>query len=81
MALLIYFDFLTYFHLFQCLLYIYSDLMKIPLVGCASHRLNLAVKKYFSTDQELLEKVCDLMKKMKTLKVAGQLRKIRNCVL
>jgi hypothetical protein len=35
-----------------------ADLMGVPLVGCAAHRLNLAIQEYLSSHQEtLLSKV------------------------
>lgn len=39
----------------------FAKLLKIPLVGCALHRLNLAVEKLFET-----EKIADLLKIVKT---------------
>ena len=52
----------------------------IPMIGCASHRLSLAVKHWLvQNDQEvLLEKVNCLMKKLSNLKQAGKLRKKTN---
>jgi hypothetical protein len=40
----------------------------IPLIGCASHRLNLAVKKFLIKFSPILEKLNCLMKKLKTIK-------------
>lgn len=41
------------------------------LSGCASHRFNLQVQKYFSNQEQLLSKVNQLMSKLRTLKVSG----------
>ncbi|GMF19279.1 unnamed protein product [Phytophthora lilii] len=38
-----------------------ANLLAIPLVGCASHRLNLAVQKFMSEYNGLLDKIQDLM--------------------
>ena len=48
-----------------------------PMIGCASHRISLAVKHWLvQNDQKvLLEKVNCLMKKSSNLKQAGKLRK------
>lgn len=51
--------------------------MKIPLVGCASHKLNLAVKRWIKEQPQLtdiIEKVAAVMKKASTLKVAAKLK-------
>lgn len=49
--------------------------IEIPLVGCASHRLNLAVKEYLEPYEPQLSKVDNLMKKLKTIKYAALLEK------
>jgi hypothetical protein len=41
---------------------------QIPLIGCASHRLNLAVKLFLTEHNSVLEKLNLLMKKFKTIK-------------
>lgn len=46
----------------------------IPLVGCASHRLNLAIQKYLGKHDALLTKIDQLMKKLQTIKFAARLR-------
>lgn len=52
-----------------------ADLLGVPLLGCRSYRLNLAVEayidKYLETEVDL---VSNLMSKLSTLKEAGQLR-------
>ena len=51
--------------------------MKIPLIGCASHKFNLAVKKWIKEQPQLtdiIEKVAAVMKKASTLKVAAKLK-------
>ena len=46
----------------------------IALVGCASHRLNLAVKEWLKPHSDLISKLNALMKKLRTPIVAGALR-------
>lgn len=50
--------------------------MDIPLIGCAAHRLNLAVNDIYETEEyaPLIAKVQELMKVCRTLKCAGKLR-------
>ena len=45
-----------------------ANLMQVPLVGCASHRLNLAVKKIYEDNIELIEKVDVIMANLNNLK-------------
>jgi hypothetical protein len=52
-----------------------SDLSQTPMVGCAAHRLNLAIKNNRSQEvAELLTKVNSLMVKLRTKKNRGKLR-------
>lgn len=51
-----------------------ANLMGVPLVGCASHRLNLAVRKFIAPDEDALEQVQLLMRKLRTLRQAAKLR-------
>ena len=53
---------------------------RVPLVGCASHRINLAREAFYSSDQNapVIEKVDQLMTKLRTLKNASKLRKLTN---
>jgi hypothetical protein len=51
-----------------------ANLMGVPLVGCASHRLNLAVKSILAPYEEDLEAVQSVMKKLRTLNGAAKLR-------
>jgi len=46
----------------------------IPLIGCASHRFQLAVKTFYSESEKLLDKIDKLMVKLRTVKHRGQLR-------
>ena len=51
----------------------------IPMVGCASHRLNLAVKQWIDSHgniAEAIEKVSTLMAKASNLKTAARLREL-----
>ena len=52
-----------------------ADMCKKPLIGCASHRFNLAMKKFLDPFESLMSKITDLMGKLKTLKMSGKLRK------
>ena len=51
--------------------------MSVPLVGCASHRLNLAVQAFYKVPErkKLVTKVHMLMKELRTLKNSSKLRK------
>ena len=42
-----------------------ADKFMVPMIGCASHRFNLAVKEYLNSNnfEIVIEKVNDLMKK------------------
>ena len=51
-----------------------ATLMGVPLVGCASHRLNLAVQQVLGEYDEELGKVKDLMIKLKGLNQSARLR-------
>ncbi|KAG3160915.1 hypothetical protein PC128_g20931 [Phytophthora cactorum] len=51
-----------------------ANIMDVPLVGCTSHRLNLAVKRFLEPHEEDLENVQVLMRKLSTLKEAAKLR-------
>jgi hypothetical protein len=56
-----------------------SRILGAPLLGCGSHKFNLAVRKWIDTDIELssvIEKVSKVMKKASTLKVASKLRQL-----
>jgi hypothetical protein len=52
-----------------------TNLLDVPLVGCASHRFNLAVEEYLSSNfSDKIKKVYGLMKKTNTLKSCAKLR-------
>jgi len=51
-----------------------SRLCKVPMIGCASHRFNLAVTEYLSPFSSILNKVHSLMTKLKTVKLSAKLR-------
>lgn len=51
-----------------------ANLLGVPLVGCSSHRLNLAVRAYLEPHESILEEVQQLMRKLRTLKQAAKLR-------
>lgn len=59
-----------------------SDLLGIPFIGCASHRFNLACKKYLLTYEQELSKINSLMVTLRNVKQAGKLRtKTRLCAV
>lgn len=47
-----------------------------PMIGCASHRFNLAVQDILLEDQDIIEKVNAVMLKLKTLTLAAKLFKL-----
>ncbi|ETP36191.1 hypothetical protein F442_15797, partial [Phytophthora nicotianae P10297] len=51
-----------------------ARLMGVPLVGCASHRLNLAVRRFLEPYEKELEQVQSLMKRLRTITQAAKLR-------
>ncbi|KUF89893.1 hypothetical protein AM588_10002867 [Phytophthora nicotianae] len=55
-----------------------SDLLGVPLVGCSSHLLNLAVRDFLEPSEDDLEGVQQLMRKLRTLKQAANLRYVEN---
>ncbi|POM67586.1 Hypothetical protein PHPALM_16385 [Phytophthora palmivora] len=53
-----------------------ADKLQVPMVGCASHRLNLAVNLLLAVDDDLLNKVQKLMCKIRnSLLVSAKLRR------
>jgi hypothetical protein len=50
-----------------------ARLIGVPLVGCASHRLNLAVRGFLDPYEEDLEQVQSLMKRLRTITQAAKL--------
>ncbi len=53
--------------------------MNVPLLGCRSHRFNLAVEKYIEANlSKEVDKVSRLMSKLSTLKEAGRLRLVNH---
>ena len=55
-----------------------SRKLNIPMIGCASHRLNLAVKAALIDAQQEMDLVMKLMKKLSFLKQSAKLRKATN---
>ena len=51
-----------------------ANLCEKPLIGCASHKFNLAVSHYLKNYEDLLGKINDIMVKLKSLKYRGKLR-------
>ena len=46
------------------------------MIGCNSHRLNLASKQYLEPHEELLQKIQKLMKKLTCLQKSAKLREM-----
>lgn len=57
-----------------------ANLCLVPMIGCASHRYNLAVKDVLVEHSDLIDKINTIMGKLKNLKLAGQLRKYTELV-
>ena len=55
-----------------------SRKLNIPMIGCASYRLNLAVKAALIDAQQEMDLVMKLMKKLSSLKQSAKLRKATN---
>jgi hypothetical protein len=56
-----------------------AHILRVPLIGCGSHKLNLAIKKWISNQPQfgiIIQKVAGVMKKASTLKVSAELRKL-----
>jgi hypothetical protein len=51
---------------------------KCHFIGCESHRFNLAVKTYLEEYEDTLQKINDIMSKLKNLIPAAKLRKLRH---
>ena len=58
-----------------------ANLSNLPLLGCNSHRMNLTVKEFTKTSSHLLEKLNNLMIKLRGLKLSGKLRKLTHLQL
>jgi hypothetical protein len=56
-----------------------SKILKAPLIGCGSHKFNLAVRQWISNQpqlKEIIQRIAIVMKKASTLKVSAHLRKL-----
>jgi hypothetical protein len=51
-----------------------ANTIGVPLLGCASHRFNLAVKTFLKQHDKLLDRIHDIMTDLKTKKKASILR-------
>ena len=51
-----------------------ADLIGIPMIGCASHRFNLACMKYLEIHETVLKKIQSVMTNLRHVKQAGKLR-------
>ena len=53
-----------------------ARLLRVTLLGCQSHKLNLAVSKLYESEDDLLQVVQDLMKQLCILKNSSELRRV-----
>ena len=53
-----------------------ADLCEVPLIGCSSHKLALAVKELLKPHETLLNKINMIMGKLKSPKMSAELRKL-----
>ena len=53
-----------------------ADLCEVPLIGCSSHRLALAVKELLKPHETLLNKINMIMGKLNSPKMSAELRKL-----
>ena len=53
-----------------------ADLCGVPLIGCASHKFNLAVKEFMERYSGALDKIHAVMTKLRTPKLGGELRAV-----
>ncbi|KAG6962696.1 hypothetical protein JG688_00008483 [Phytophthora aleatoria] len=51
--------------------------MKVPLIGCASHRINLSVVGYMESYEDLPIKLPLLMRKLRCLNASTSLRRVQ----
>lgn len=51
-----------------------ANILKIPMIGCASHKFNLAVQDFLTTFRHQIDSINNLMSNLKNVKVAGRLR-------
>ena len=51
-----------------------ANLLGIPMIGCASHRSNLACKKYLQSSEVIIQKMQCLMTTLRQVKQARKLR-------
>eukprot|EP00171_Calliarthron_tuberculosum_P003338 IDg3338t1 len=50
-----------------------ADKASVPLIGCASHRFNLAVQAILTEEEDILAKISAMMSKLKNLTLAAEL--------
>ena len=53
-----------------------SRILSLPLLGCASHKFDLALSEFIVPWKPLINKIHILMTKLNTLKLSGKLRKL-----
>ena len=52
----------------------YFDNSGVPLIGCASHLIHLAVSRIFDRHSELIAKISEICRSLKTIKGSSYLR-------
>ena len=52
-----------------------ANRLRVPLVGCASHRLNLAIQQYYKDLMNVILKIDILMGKLKKISVERNIRR------
>ena len=55
-----------------------AELLGVPMLGCASHKLNLAVGEFCSEFSDIIDRIHDMMVRLRQLKMAGTLRALTN---
>jgi hypothetical protein len=55
-----------------------ANKLRVPFVGCASHKLNLAIRKFLIKFEDIIEKVDKVMTKIKNSNtISGQLKEVQ----
>lgn len=58
-----------------------ANLLRVPFIGCASHKLNLAVRKFLLSYEDIIEKVDKVMSKIKNSNtISGQLKEAQKAL-
>ena len=57
-----------------------ADILRVPMIGCASHRFNLVIKLYLLLHENRLAKVNELMKNLQTLKQRAMFSEVHKLI-